>query len=254
MEITLEALEELCEQFKAQVEEYRKVEPKVDTSNLVATFDEDEIKAYDKLVSLLDKLDAMVHGNFNSRVSVAIHEKIRKFESDSKARRDYLQQIDDRRTRIELDEDSAERLENLTRMRKKIDAIRMMLDAEGIDISKSEYLKKNDKSGNLVWNLPKLPGDSTSSDDKEVKTRGRTPATKLLILGTVDDEGHTHWYDFDHIGKAFVEVFGTVRSDACPPGLFSAVEKAGHKDYLKNGWTGSVEYAGHKWVAKVREK
>lgn len=250
MEMTADTLVELCEQFKREVEEYRKVEPKVDTSNIVATFDETERAIYDEIVDGLDRIDALVHANYNSRIAVAVHEKIRKFESDSKARRDYLQSIETKRVAVSMDEESEAKLQIILKLRKKIDATRMFLEAEGITLPASLF-KKSEKTGNLLLDLPKTPGDNSTSETSG--TRGRPSKSKLLILGIVNAKGQTHWYDFDHVGKTFAEVFGTIRADACPPGLWAAVEKAGITNYLKDGWTTPVEYAGKKWVSKVRE-
>ncbi len=255
MEFNIETLEELMEEFKTEVEAFRKVEPKVDTTNLVESFDDDEKVAYTTLTELLDKLDTMIHGNWNTKVSVAINERVKKFASDCSARNNYLVSIETRQVKLELDEESENTIKALISLRKKIQAVEMFLLANDEKIPASFY--KKDESGQPtgrldVPNTPALPKGSDESD-KEAVTRGRPSKERTLILGTVDEKGKTKWHEHDHYGKTFVDLFGTIRSDCNGPGLIAAVTKAGLENITKEGWNTPVEYAGYRWVAKVRK-
>lgn len=223
-------------------------EAKVNVTSLIDSFDEKEAKTYAQMVAAVNKLDSLFHANYHERVSMAVFESVKKLTRDARARNEYLQSIATRQTKIELDAETQAKVNQLVKLRKKILATEMMLVADDVEIPKDLY-----KEGKSTLDLPRLPFNSTEERENEgKKARGRPSASKLLVLGTVEEDGEVVWHENDHISTTFVQLFGTVRSDTCSPGLLSAVADAGHKDITKNGWTEPVSYAGKQWVGKVR--
>lgn len=256
MELNADTLVAKINELKQMVDVIRgsNETPKVNVEKLVESFDEDQLTAYKKVMDLLMKADKLIHANFDSSVAQAINVELKRVAADAQARTTYVVDIDNRSKKLELDGDVVEMVSEAKKLKKQIEGLHDFLVASDVFIPISVYKHEDGKltltkAGNKVLDLPRI-FDIGDDDSASTSKRGRPSRTKTLILGTVEDN-ETVWHDEDHIGKTFVKLYGTIRTDHNPVGLFKACDKANVE--VTKGWDTPVEYAGKLWVAKVRD-
>lgn len=258
VEINSDLLMSLVRELKDRVSAMRQTEPKVDVSKLVDQFSDDQLKAYKALNDLIMKLDKLVHANFDSEIAQVVNQQVKTLAADCNSRTVYLVDIDTRASKLELDSDMAEEVRECKKLKEKIEGLHTFLEASGVDLPNELYKSEYDDSGNRkgfaltragnkVLDLPRI---SDVDDSGEVAKRGRPAKTKTLILGIMNEDDSVTWHDNDHVGTTFVEVYGSLRTDHNPMGLFKIVEKSNQS--VTTGWENPVDYAGNRWVAKVR--
>lgn len=259
MELNAEVLIEKINELKQMMDVIRSSNdnPKINVEKLVETFDDDQLETYKTMMDLLYKLDRLIHVQYDSNVAQAINAELKRVSADANARTVYLVDSDNRSRKLEFDGEVVELIGQAKKLKQQIEGLHDFLVASDITIPASVYKHEDGKlsltkAGNKVLDLPRI---FDVSDDEASKTRGRPAKTKTLILGTVthNEENNDEdivWHDNDHVGKTFMDLYGTIRSDHNPVGLFKAVEKADLQ--VTTGWSTPVEYAGRLWVAKVR--
>lgn len=257
MEITGQHLVEKIDELKKLMAtiSVSSMSDKANVDKLTETFDASQSKVYKTMLDLITKLDRLFHANYDTAVAQALNVSVAKLAADAKARTDYLVEVDVKAKRLEMEGAAVDTLKEAENLRKSIVGLHMYLSSAGIEIPDSIY-KKNEKgefvlnkSGERVLRLPRVP--KIDDETGQIKRTGRKARTSMLILGVVSENGETEWHDHDHIGKTFAEIFGTLRAEHNPVGLFKEVEKSNQS--VTKGWETPVEYASHKWVAKVRE-
>lgn len=255
MELTADMLVEKIDELKQLMDVIRgnTNEPKVNVEKLVESLDEDQMVVYKKLNELVIKLDRLFHANYDSTVAQIINQEMKRVSVDANARTQYLVEIDNRAKKLELEGDVIEMIETAKNLKNSIIGLHMFLVGGGVDIPDSVYKTEDGKivvnaKNEKVLNLPRI---FDVSDEGEVKKAGRPSRSKTLILGTVDEAtNETTWHDHDHVGKTFVELYGTIRSEHNAIGLFKEVEKSNQA--VTTGWETPVHYAGRLWVGKTR--
>jgi hypothetical protein len=255
MELNAEVFMEKIAELQAMMAVIRSnsTEPKVNVEKLVSSFDEDEASAYKKIMDLVYKVDRLVHANYMVNVAQAINAELKKVAADSAARTMYLVTSDDKARKAELDGDVVELIGQAKKLKAQIEGMHDFLVASDVAIPDAAYKQEDGKvvltkANNKVLNLPRI---FDVSEDADTSKRGRPSRSQTLILGT-DTDGEVTWHDNDIVGKTFLDIFGTVRSEHNQFGLFKAVEKALPEVTISKGWDTPVEYAGKLWVAKVR--
>jgi hypothetical protein len=256
MELNADVLIEKIEALKEMVKTIRgeSATPKVNVDKLVESFDADQLKVFKSMNDLLFKFDKLFHANFDSTVAQALNATLRTITNDATARTNYLVDVDTRSKKVELEGDIIELIDSAKKMKKQIEGLHDFLVASEVELPDSIYKMEDGKvvltkANNKVLNLPRI-FDVNSEENEGAKTRGRPSRMKILVLGITDGKS-TKWFENDHLGKTFIEVFGTIRADHNPVGLFKACEKANIPDLTK-GWDTPVEYAGKNWVAKTK--
>lgn len=230
-------------------------EPKVNVAALVESFDEDERATFDKVMVLVNKLDKLVHANYLVNVAQAINVEVSRLASDSGFHTKYLVSADDKARKIELDGAMVDLVRDAQKLKKNIESGVAYMEACDEEIPAAMFKRDDDgkfivtKAGNKVLDLPRI--FAVDEDEGTASKAGRPATASTLILGTVEDNGEVLWHDYPHIGTAFRNLYGSVRTDHNQYNLFKLVEKSDQSP--TKGWETPVEYAGRKWVGKLRK-
>lgn len=259
MELNLELFSDTINEYKALIDKLRAVEPKVKVEDVIETLDDKQRKHFATYEALLMKADLMVHGNFDPKLAQAFDALASKFRADCKAQMDFLITSKRNAAKVIGDKEHEALVLQAREMREKIESLETVLPGvAGIKIPTSFYKKNEDgslmktKTGGLRLDIPNAPSAPTGKEDESGPvTRGRPTTASMIILGTVNEKDETEWHDNDHPGKTFATLYGSVRADHNFIGLCKVVEKS---DQSTTGWTTPVEYAGRKWVGKMRSK